>query len=306
MGALYLLAARKASSKLFDSPATLPNLAIFPEHAGIVREYLGSDSITTIGTEPEVMIDAVLCLGMIACNDDNVSTPQDDEQFNEYLQRLSLLSANSSSPTLRYHAHTLTSSVLHSHPSGSLRLSFILDTLEHCPYENLKASAVGWLKAEILTANTQAPEGIPDNPSVFSTPVAIDTTAPYLFPDVTDILQQPPPSDSWTAFQINFSFYLASLNFYYLLLSSPHIRQNLDIVNIHAKHKVSQRFLTPLRQYSKQCHQRLEQGQLAGEEDQTDDFGSLSDLQILDHALQRVSETLAALGLQSGLEKLAE
>jgi len=297
VGALYLFAAKKASCKLFRSPAFVPEISIFPDHAHIVENCLGSDNIASIGTEAESLIDAVLCLGVFAFDSGQIGDPRHDEHFNEYLQRLSLLSANIPSPTLRYHAHILTSSILHSHPSDLVRLTFIRDTVQHCPYENLKASAVGWLKNEVLAADKIADLDSADELSVFATPVAIDTAAPYIFPDLVEALQQSSTSDSWTSFKINFSFYLASLNLYYLLLSSQHIRQSLGIVDLHIKHQISERFLDPLREGWEHYQAALENGALAEEEGQPGVLGGLSDLRILDDALERVSDAMVAVGL---------
>lgn len=254
--------------------------------------------MTSIGTEAEAIIDAVLCLGLMAYDEQQVGQPQNDEDFNEYLQRLSLLSANTPSPVLRYHAHILTSSILHSHPSDLVRLTFIRDTLEHCPYENLKGSAVGWLKDEVLVANNHQNENEQTEiPSVFATPVAIDTAAPYIFPDLSLTLQQSLTPETWTALKLNFSFYLASLNFYYLLLSSRRIREVLDIVSLHKKHNVSRRFLAPLRAVSKQSPAGGESESSADGDKHSDITEDLSDMWILDDALKQVSGVLKDVGL---------
>lgn len=252
--------------------------------------------MTSIGTDGETTIDAILCLGFMAHDEQRVGQPQKDEDFNEYLQRLSLLSANTPSPTLRYHAHILTSSVLHSHPSDLVRLAFIRDTLEHCPYENLNACAVGWLKDEILAANNHRVEHS-KKPSVFATPVAIDTTAPYIFPDLVQTLKPPLTPESRSALKLNFSFYLASLNFYYLLLSSQNIRDALDVVSLHKKHDVSRRFLAPLRMVGKQDLDMPESESLLNGDRDSDNMEDLSDLWILGDALHRVFGVLKDLGL---------
>lgn len=296
LGALYLLVARKASGELFSSPADIPDISIFPDHALVVRNYLGRDSMTSIGTEAEATIDAVLCLGFMAYDEESVGQPQNDTDFNEYLQRLSLVSANTPSPTLRYHAHVLTSFILHSHPSDLVRLAFIRDTLEHCPYENLKASAIGWLKDEILAANKHQDERTEES-SVFKTPVAIDITAPFIFPDLSQTLQRPITSELWTTLKLNFSFYLASLNFYYLLLSSTHIGGALDVVGLHKKHDVSQRFLAPLRQVSKEDSAALKSDGTVDGHSYPGDVEDLSDIWILDDALERITGILKDLGL---------
>ena len=253
--------------------------------------------MTSIGTEAEATIDAVLCLGLMAYDEKQIGQPQTDEDYNEYLQRLSLLSANTPSPTLRYHAHTLATSVLHSHQSDLVRLTFIRDTLEHCPYENLKASAVGWLKDEVVAAANNPENEHPDKASVFATPVAVDTTAPYIFPDLSATFQPPLTLESRTALQLNFSFYLASLNFCYLLLSSRHIRQALDVVGLYKTHRVSPQFLAPLRVVASQGMVASQSESPPHGDKQSDDPTDLSDMWILEAALERVSGALKELGL---------
>ena len=141
-----------ASSALFYAPASLPSLSLIPDFATILASSLGDSATGSTGAEPEPLIDAVLFLGFLIIKSGRGIPPDNDTAYNNILQRLSLLSANMPSPALRYHAYVLTCSILHAHPSDHVRLAFIGDTLEHCPYENLKASAIGWLKDEILAA----------------------------------------------------------------------------------------------------------------------------------------------------------
>lgn len=157
-GALFLLTARAVSGVLFDRPLPLYmlNQAIFPMHAVVLANFIGSEPVASIGTEPVGLLDTILSLGLLAVSNDNVGVPESDEQFLKYLQILSLISANCPNPMLRYHAHYLTSTILRSHPHDLVRLQFVRDTLEHCPYDNLKVSAVSWLKGETIEANHEA------------------------------------------------------------------------------------------------------------------------------------------------------
>ena len=113
-----------------------------------------------------------------------------------------------------------------------MRLAFIKDTLQHCPYENLKASAVGWLKDEILMANSS---GLPNAtgettteetneekaPNIFATPTCIATLAPHLFVSPIEM-----DKDEFYAHE---SFFLATLNLYYLLLTKQGLNDKLDL-----------------------------------------------------------------------------
>ena len=219
-----------ASSALFDAPTASPSFKIIPDFAAILASALGDPATGSTGAEPEPLIDAVLFLGFLAIYAGHGMSTDDDTAYNNILQRLSLLSANMPSPALRYHAHVLTSSILHAHPSDLFRLAFIRDTLEHCPYENLKASAIGWLKEEILSADkyTQENKDTTAERSIFSTPAALITLGPSLCPDPDKLMQDQSISDSYATFQAYQAFYLAVLNLMYLLLSSPHLLSKLQ------------------------------------------------------------------------------
>ena len=113
-----------------------------------------------------------------------------------------------------------------------MRLSFIKDTLQHCPYENLKASAVGWLKDEILMAN---PPGAPNTPNDSSTDETTEKTVPSIFATPTCIatlalhLFLSPANMDKDEFYAHESFFLATLNLYYLLLTREGLNEKLDL-----------------------------------------------------------------------------
>ncbi|KAI4101170.1 MAG: hypothetical protein LQ345_007424 [Seirophora villosa] len=218
-GCLHLLCATITSNILFHAPSTIPALSVFPTFSSTLTNLLGDPSSGRIGTEPASLIDSLLFLGSHTFETSSLpKQPPDDDTFTNALQRLSLLSANTPSAPLRYHAHILTSRLLHAHPNQNLRLAFIKDTLQHCPYENLKASAVGWLKDEILAAlapsNTeneqQESASVEVGGSIFSTPACVETLSPHLFRD--------PLAMSDEEFRAHAPFFLAALNFRYFLL----------------------------------------------------------------------------------------
>ena len=269
-GALLLYTARTIKQELYThvSSDDAPFLHIFPDHAAILKNYVGALGAETIGLEPEALLDALIALGLIAVEKNAVGEPADDEAFAEYLKTTSLISANTPSPSLRGHAHYLTSTILRSHPSSIVRLSFIRDTLEHCPYENLKATAVTWLKGETLEANANVPpeaqaqpsatshpeakDADSDDANVFATPVALHTTAPFLFPDLTGTYDPAATSQDLAALFVQFrqdlGFYLAALNFYYLLLSAKALHPVLDVESLKRDSKLEESFLGPLKE----------------------------------------------------------
>ncbi len=252
-GSLFLLCAKIAASSIFDVPNSLPPMRIFPEYAAILSNFLSESSPSHIGSGDETLVDAILFLGFFILNHTSkIVPPEDANVFTGLLLQLSILSAESPSPTLRYHAHVLTSSILRSHPLESVRLGFIRDTLEHCSYENLKGSAVGWLMHELLDVGridskttSSDPSAALASDSIFRSPSTVSSLVPLLFPNPRAL---PSTSSVEADFLAHYSFYLASLNLYYLLLSSPSLFSPLEIGNLTKEFDLRRNFLEPLRE----------------------------------------------------------
>ncbi|KAJ4305748.1 hypothetical protein N0V90_001279 [Kalmusia sp. IMI 367209] len=304
-GALLLYTARTVKQELYTNVSSddAPFIHIFPDHAAILQNYIGILGQQTVGLEPEALLDAVLALGLIAVEKNAIGEPTDDEAFAKYLQTTSLVSANTPSPSLRYHAHFVTSTILRSHPSDIVRLTFIRDTLEHCPYENLKASAVTWLKGETLEANPNVPSSTSAHPehesddsqSIFATPVALSTTAPFLFPDLTTTYT--PTSDlseSFMQFRAELGFYLAALNFYYLLLSARSLHHPLDIASLYKESNLEEHYLKPLKEAARMFKESLEKGEFEEVKDE-----ARGEVELLEHVIGRVEAAAAAVGMTS-------
>lgn len=261
IGSLLLLTARSVKQELYASAKDdeLSSLAIFPEHATILTNFVGALGPQTVGLEPEALLDAILAQALIALEKNNVGEPKDDEHFAQYLQTISLISANTPSPSLRGHAHYLTTTVLRSHPHDLVRLTFIRDTLEHCPYENLKASAVSWLKGETLEANAPQAQGQSDDgeTNIFATPVALSTVSPFLWPDMTSHY----PSidndvvEAWMQFRQELGFYVAALNFYYMLLQAEFLHDLLGIKQLQLG-----QYIDPLKKVAARFQKELAVG----------------------------------------------
>ncbi|KAK3691566.1 YAP1-binding protein 1 [Vermiconidia calcicola] len=301
LGSLMLYTARQASSILYDASTlfTGPPFAIFPDHHELVKHCLSSpeQGTGTLGSEPEALIDAILALGIVTLEHDAIGEPASDEQFNEYLQTTALLSSNCPSPNLRGHAHYLTSTILRSHPDDAARLAFVKDTLEHCPFENLKVSAVGWVKGETIEANPPTVQSGshqrdhtgsqgPASSSVFATPIALDSLSPFLFPSLQADLLTTPVHDAWITYLSNLSFYLASLNFLYLLLCAKHVHESLLVHDLWNNTDMAGSFLQPLRDASKRFLEAMERGgELVDEKSEE----VLAEMNVLNDALERVT-----------------
>jgi len=307
-GSLLLFTARAVVRTLYTNRESQSDLAIFPDHQKLLKDFVSEpagSSGATVGMEAEAVLDALLALAVLAIEDDRVGEPVDDEQFNQYLQVLALVSSNAPSPILRYHAYYVTTTILRSNPSDMARLAFIRDTLEHCPFDNLKVAAVSWIKGETIEANPSTLQttrtsisGSDDrSSSVFGTSVALDTLAPFLFPDLTHDLSAAEVASSWLIFEQNLHFYLASLNFYYLLLSATHLHKALNIPGLHTNNDVAGSFLHPLRVASQRYKAEVEAGgELAAKwNEDGSTAANLAELQLIDATLEKVTQAVSRL-----------
>jgi hypothetical protein len=248
IGSLYLVTCFVFSAIIFNTNVTLPPLSIFPDLASLVSKFIGTSGVETTGTEETGVIDAILALGLWLYSADKfVAGPLEDEDFLQLVQTLSLISANCPDPTLRYHAHLLTSELLHAHPGHRVRLTFISDTLEHCPYESLRASAVGWLKEEIITAAERKSN------NVFSSTAALSAVQPYLFPYEFTLTAEK-PTEAWEELKTAFPFHMAVLNFIYFLGKGAYT----SVVPTGMLTVVEEIYLTPLRAVRTNLEKELE------------------------------------------------
>ncbi|KAL8788034.1 MAG: hypothetical protein Q9195_007500 [Heterodermia aff. obscurata] len=274
-GALYLLTASSVASILFGVPSTLPSIRLFPHYASIVAQLIGVSSPVSAGTEPLALIDAILALH--SCinipNEDN--DPDSETSFKETLQRLSLLSANTPNASLRYRAHVVTKNILYSYPSENVRMAYIKDTLQNCPYENLKASAVGWLKDEIIADGRKE-----TRKSIFANPEILKTLAPYLCLNPYSLNHK----DDFTPFLAYQSFFLAVLNLMYLILSS----QNLNVSSWDLI-RCTETWIQQLKEVTNDIREVIKVG---GEEGEDAIEGLEMDLRLLEGNANMVEEAL--------------
>ena len=300
IGSVYLYGAQSAAFYLFDVPTKLPPIQLFPHFAAILNSCIGIVSFDTIGLENETLIDTVLFLGFNALNVlglSNINPPEDDNIFKNLLQRLSLLSANTPVAALRYNAHILTSNILHAHPFESVRLSFIQDTLEHCSYENLKASSVGWLKDEILTANRAAQSPSSTTPLLFSSSSTLSALSPSLFPNPSILFDSQTPHQDYSLFQAHHTFHLAVLNLYWLFLFSDSLFASLDIKTLTQTNDLRGTFLAPIIETIRAIQSQVEEDGTGGEDNKEQDLTARMELHLMEGVANRVDIAMRERGL---------
>ena len=293
VGALYMLAS-KATNALLAGNNVPFELSLFPDHEKLIRNYIGDENMDGIGSEPSAVVDSVLLLGWAALDmNDGFTAPEPDEKFNRYLQRLSLLSATTAFGNLRYQAHYLVSTILHTHKSSSTRLDFIQDTLEHCPYENLKVCAIGWFKDELLAAFGQANAQHTASISEFRTHGDAGTSNVFSEPSALLRVGRDIFSTSETSGEIelisNIPLWLAAINLYFLLFKSPVLYKGLEVAKMCAEVDVEGKFWKPLDEIIKGFNEPRA--------DRFRDFsdGGLFEISLLADSVNRAREAASAM-----------
>jgi hypothetical protein len=233
---------------------------------------------------PATLVDAVLTLGWLAHRDfpythtslvsdspSTTTTANDeaagptlgtectkDEPFNTYLQCLTLIAATHPSPNLRNAAHDFAGAVLAGHRSAQVRLAFLRDTLQYCPYESIKASAVGWVKEELTKAVSASVDSEDNAQNVFRQSETLRDLTPLLFPSL-----HASTGDQATVQELlmNVPFHLAGLNLLYLLCESEPLRSRLDVLRTFIELEIEERFLSPLQNLMKQATEVIPEDQ---------------------------------------------
>jgi hypothetical protein len=144
-----------------------------------------------------------------------------------------------------------------------VQIEFIKDTLENCPFENLKVSAVSWIKGLTLDAAMSIQKGEPTE-SLFATAAPLNSLSHSLFPDLT--LEYPNDlaggdfSEFWTHYLLDSTFYTTVLNFLFLLLHSTFLHERLQLKRILEDNEVHVDFVGHLRKTVKTFLSKMEAG----------------------------------------------
>ncbi|KAF3908615.1 hypothetical protein AA313_de0201205 [Arthrobotrys entomopaga] len=229
VGSLLLFAAKLNRKVLKEEDLDSLKIKIFPEHATLTSKYLPD------GAEAAI-IDAIVFIGSWIIRHKNKSgdvaelgdTPSKDDDFFLYLQKYSVISATSSEPDLRALTFLHATTILHLNDREDLRLAFIKDTLEHCPFEALKAAIIGYLKDEIIAAQKEKSAGA-NKESIFLSPLILDSLLLNLFPDYEDEFLKRSVRDGWVRFNEAYSTISATANLYYLLWANDELRNYLSV-----------------------------------------------------------------------------
>ncbi|KKK19144.1 hypothetical protein ARAM_001412 [Aspergillus rambellii] len=243
-GSLVLLAARAAVAELFSSGRP-PHIPIFPDLASVFANFVGGfHSIDEVAFEkPQVLLDSLLTLTVLSMQSP-IATPSSEAEFMDFILSVTACTVRQSYGTVR----KIPGVIIHSNSSEIARFKVIRKVLEDDHLQPIKERAIDWLKNEILEASSKVSNS---NTSIFLNPHYFSVGFPLLFSSA--MLDLDLSSDivaSWVRFTQTLSPALhAALNFYYVLISSPSLRSQLQLEKtyIYLRH----RFLEPLKSI---CH----------------------------------------------------
>jgi len=243
-GSLLLLAARLASTVLFSSGQEVVRIPVFPDLARIFSNFIGNDDSPDVAMlgHPQVLLDSLLALTVVSI-DRPISNPTNDEEYENFVLLLTSCTSRQAYSAVR----RIPAAVVHSHPSQISRFRLIRKVLESDKLQYARDSAIGWLKDEILSvaAPTKATAATPTEPNIFGDPHYFSVLFPLLFNPA--FLET--SSDNVASF-IRFSQSFApsihaALSLYYIILSSPDLRERLQLEKTYVYFRT--KFLEPLK-----------------------------------------------------------
>ncbi|KAJ6260510.1 hypothetical protein Dda_4736 [Drechslerella dactyloides] len=247
VGSLLLFTAKLNRKVLQGEDLSPLNIKIFPEHAVLTEKFLPD------GVE-EAVVDSMVFIGNWITRHNNKdgdivelgNIPSNEDDFFLYLQKYSALSATVSEPDLRALSFLHATTILHLNPREEHRLAFIKDTLEHCPFEALKAAIISYLKDEILDALKQFNKGV-NQESIILSPIVFDSLLLHLFPDYEDEFLKKPVREGWMRFMEAFSTISATANLYYLLWANDDLRNHLGVMRPDWTAEIQRRWVDVLK-----------------------------------------------------------
>ncbi|KAG0158287.1 hypothetical protein PDIDSM_5800 [Penicillium digitatum] len=220
-GSLLLLAARAAGTTLFASGQPPRQVSIFPELAQIFNNFVGGHTNldeVAFG-QPHALLDSLLALTVYA-SQHPIETPSSDIEFKDFVFILTACTARQTHGIVRQ----IPAAIVQSHPSPEMRFKLIHKVLEDDRLASARDSVIAWLRHELLRSPTQSCDNI------FQDPLYFWALFPALFKSVTAANSASDLVASWSRLtQTQGPPLHSALNLYYLLLSSPSLRDRLHL-----------------------------------------------------------------------------
>ncbi|KAJ5515788.1 hypothetical protein N7527_007348 [Penicillium freii] len=220
-GSLLLLAARAAGTTLFATGQPPRRVSVFPELAQIFNNFVGGQTNldeVAFG-QPHALLDSLLGLTIYSLQYP-IETPSSDTEFKDFVAILTACTARQSHGIVRQ----IPAAIVKSHPSPETRFKLIHKILEDDNLASARDSAIAWLKDELLPSPTQSSDNI------FQDPLYFWALFPALFKPATVASSASDLVSSWSRLtQTQGPPLHSALNLYYLLLSSPSLRERLHL-----------------------------------------------------------------------------
>jgi hypothetical protein len=199
----------------------MPDLPVFPNLAQIFNYFVGGHtSLDEIAFgQPHALLDSLMAITVYALQQPIKATPSEIE-FKEFVVTLTACTARQSHGIVRQ----IPAAVFQSHPSSETRFKLIYKILEDDRLASARDSAISWLKDELLRSADQSSD------NVFQHPLYFWALFPHLFSSATTSGSAPSIVATWTRLtQTQGPPLHSALNLYYLLLSSPFLREQLQL-----------------------------------------------------------------------------
>ncbi|OLN81562.1 hypothetical protein CCHL11_05563 [Colletotrichum chlorophyti] len=233
------------SAEVFDADYEQVAMTMFPDHLKLLQRFLGDDPQSRIVGNPGTT-EALIVMGLWVENYKRISSTEGD--FMPYHHLLTLVSVFHPSLSVRNVATTLAGLVLHDDPDDNDRLKILEDLLENCIFSALQASAVTWLREEIIIAQKRKLS------NRFAMADSIETLQYALFPNLGFLKDQDVPS-LWEFWVQNFPFHLQVANFAYFLFAGTSFQH---LVPASMAGAVEQRYVEPLLHTAKTLLEAIE------------------------------------------------
>ncbi|KAK1535341.1 hypothetical protein CPAR01_08883 [Colletotrichum paranaense] len=233
------------SAEVFDADYEQVQMTMFPDHVKLLENFFGEDPQSRIVGNPGTT-EALVVMGLWLENYKRISPSEGD--FMPYHHLLTLVSVFHPTLSVRNVSTTLAGLVLHDDPDDSDRLKILEDLLENCIFSALQASAVTWLREELIVAQKRKLT------NRFSTTDAVETLQYVLFPNMAFLKEQSVP-EIWEYWVQNFPFHLQVANFAYFLFAGTSFQH---LVPASMPGAVEQRYVEPLLHAVKTLQTALE------------------------------------------------
>ncbi|CRK06062.1 hypothetical protein BN1723_001669 [Verticillium longisporum] len=251
-GVWCLIAYWLFSSEVFETNHDQIQMTMLPDHHKLLQRFVGNEPQEQISSN-QGTAEALLVMGLWLDNAKRISgqgaTPAD---FMPYHHLLTIIAAFHPSLNSRNVANTLAGLVLHADPDDEGRLKILEDLLENCIFSALQASAVSWLREEIIIAHkTKAT-------NAFSGPEALDSLQYLLFPSLAQLKEQDVASQ-WDFWAQNHPYHLQVANFLYFLFKGQDFKH---LVPAGMGAAIEQRYVEPLLQTAKKLREAIDKGEI--------------------------------------------